>query len=437
MEKSSERASGTIKVYNGKLKKLRENNINLSELDFEKTYEFLKTTYPDPSTLSGYISAIFCKIREIDIKSRKLERFKRKFETEMSIQQELRFVKATNKDTTDIQNEKFTTWPTIVNIFNILTEKLNFLTIDRFDDSIHNSIYKIYAMLALYVLMPCRRVKEYATLTLNDDLEIDEQKVIDIDKIGSDEYLLSIGLEPIDLSYIKTRSDYPKKIIEEWDDDYYEDDYDEEVERVNNEKIVQYLNSNPNIVHITEEEDKANYYSTKGYMKLDKYKTEKKYGEMYLKLPAKLTEIINKHIKLFNVQPGQLVFPTKSTKDDVLAGGFSRKIPDFFEKIIGKRTDATTFRHIFIMYIVKNTKSSLYRQIIAKLMAHSLDEQEEYNKKDIFDDIPEETLRENIGKVLSREKVVENKLIPDPDFPTQKSRGRPKKNTVVVKGKKN
>ena len=374
----------TIKAYNSCLNVLRTKQINIGELDYKTLRDYFDKSNIEPSTMRSYIFAIIYKLDEIDIESNKLIIYKNELE------KELKRISSLLTSQKPSSTDKLTTWNTIKKIFMILTRKLDSQTI-----RLCPVIYQIYSILSLYILVPPRNSSDYSNLVLNNNVQIDENLLIDIDKINSDEYLRTIGLKEIDLTTIKK-----KTVLRDTEEiPLINITPDDEIKA--NQKIKEYIDTNTKLVcDIAQPLNGKNYYSSSGYISIEKHKTEKSYGSIYFKLPEKVTNILNTYIQLNSIQEGDLIFADSNKKPI----NFSSKIPEFFNKIIGKRVDIYALRNMYITETIKSS-SNLHRQIIAKIMAHSMEDQVAHIVEDILPDVDEETMSTDIDKIIDKCKI--------------------------------
>lgn len=108
------------------------------------------------------------------------------------------------------------------------------------------------------------------------------------------------------------------------------------------------------------------------------YKTRDIYGTQTFLLQKTLAKTLQKYIKESKIEINQPLFPNRKgeyNKD------FSKKIPRIFNSLLGKPISINDLRHSYISwYLNKKKRTVKQREILAKLMGHSVDQQGLYEK---------------------------------------------------------
>lgn len=126
------------------------------------------------------------------------------------------------------------------------------------------------------------------------------------------------------------------------------------------------------VVNGTPPDTNFNYLSiSNGTMKFyyNKYKTQKTYGQQVLCVVKKLREIIMDYMEDQDIPYGGFLFPKHNTSGSWI-------------KLLKTASEFTTndFRHIYIIDFLKTKKSLKQKKRLAKLMAHTVKSQNEYDK---------------------------------------------------------
>ena len=114
-------------------------------------------------------------------------------------------------------------------------------------------------------------------------------------------------------------------------------------------------------------------------MFINDYKTKKDYGQQIITVPPELDKILNQYILNHKLKLGDYLFHLGRDKKKLIKqSNFSKKIGDVFKKVYGKRKTSR---------LIRNSKTSniqvhLYeeREILAKDMGHSVNQQLKYSK---------------------------------------------------------
>ena len=99
----------------------------------------------------------------------------------------------------------------------------------------------------------------------------------------------------------------------------------------------------------------------------NKYKTFSTYGQQVIKITPELKSLLTLYVKEYEIKSGDLLLGSPSIRDTLY---------DIFKKNVG----VGILRKSYIAYVNKLHPTTLQRQDIANLMAHSVSEQLKYLK---------------------------------------------------------
>lgn len=138
--------------------------------------------------------------------------------------------------------------------------------------------------------------------------------------------------------------------------------------RLTDYSLMYITNNNHNLDKI------INYYydnGTKSYFIFNQYKTKKKYGTQIIYVPTKLRNIINTYLQKNNIKNMQAMLQMNETQ-------IRYKINNAF----GKNVSVDILRHSYITYLAQNGAfDKLQNRLdVARIMAHSIETQENYRK---------------------------------------------------------
>ena len=112
------------------------------------------------------------------------------------------------------------------------------------------------------------------------------------------------------------------------------------------------------------------------------YKTDIKYGQQSFKLTdTELNKIIDSYIKLRKLKEGDYLFSLETDKQRPISQpNFSKKIEEVFYKVYKEPISDRYLRMSWISGLMKTNPTKKEMKELARLMAHSTDEQSKYNK---------------------------------------------------------
>ena len=112
------------------------------------------------------------------------------------------------------------------------------------------------------------------------------------------------------------------------------------------------------------------------------YKTDIKYGQQSFKLTdTELNKIIDSYIKIRRLKEGHYLFSLETDKTRPISQpNFSQKIEDVFYKVYKEPICDRYLRMSWISGLMKTNPTKKEMKELARLMAHSTDEQSKYNK---------------------------------------------------------
>lgn len=328
----------TASGYNGVIQRFATDGIDITKLNFDDFVKFINGRTISKTSIPAYISAVLYGIRNVPDSPERTE-YVKKLNDLMGTCVMQKTIDKQDKVPTEREVINFTTWKSVLDIYKILSEYIN--SLEKIEES-HKQLFWYYAILSLYILIPPRR-RDYATLTLNNTISIDEERVMNSELLESDEY-------------VKGRK---------WENKY----------KYN--KI-----------------DTKNYYREDGYLVLSNYKTARKYGTQYIKVSKTITDVINRYIKLFNIQEGGRLF-TQKVKNTDAGSELSKSLAKFFRDVSGKKIGVSALRHMYCKYLRSGNFTAERKYLTAQLMGHSVSEQDTYNKLHVFEEVLYETLKTN------------------------------------------
>lgn len=327
------------KNYASGLSSVKKSSIDIHKYNFDELNTFLETCSMSKADLC--VSAILRELEPIENKTEECKLYLDKLHKYMKQSKKINQSDRQTKKASANQLKKFTTWKTITTIFKIFSDHVKTLDMTNLSE-LDKQIYWQYTIIAMYILIPPRRVRDYSTLLLNNEALINEAKVIDTNKLNDRKYLDEF----------------------EWPD------------KPSDKKIVS---------------DK-NYYREDGYLILSAFKTKSAFGTQYIKLPNELTQIINTYIRIFNIKQLDPLFIIKGKNYISTSCTLTQKLIRLFYNLTNQKIGASVLRHIYITYMRTLSDYGLFRHLVALTMGHSLQEQDEYDKIHNPDDIPYETL---------------------------------------------
>lgn len=217
------------------------------------------------------------------------------------------------------EERNITNWETVVEIYNSL-EKL-------FINNTNNKrINTFYIILSFYLLLPPRRLSDYANLYFLDSYHINDEFV-----------------------------------------------FDSNFQNVSFDKVINYK-VNPII------DGNKNYYfefNNDGYFMFNNYKTSKIYGKQIIKINTKMNNILKHYIQKYRIIANEKII--KNQKNALM-----NNLQLIFKIYINKNISVDLLRHMYIIFIKKQGLSINQYNYISKLMSHSFNMQGEYFK--IVDD---------------------------------------------------
>ena len=112
------------------------------------------------------------------------------------------------------------------------------------------------------------------------------------------------------------------------------------------------------------------------------YKTDIKYGQQSFKLTdTELNKIIDSYIKLRKLKEGDYLFSLETDKQRPISQpNFSKKIEEVFYKVYKEPISDRYLRMSWISGLMKTNPTKKEMKELARLMAHSTEEQSKYNK---------------------------------------------------------
>jgi hypothetical protein len=294
----------TKEKYSGKINKLSCNNININPIStsIDVLCETIQTKFEITNgTLKGYLSAIKKYSLENNINAELMQDITNKIRHLNNKEEEI----ARTNELSEKEEKNFTDWGTVLKIHEKLKER-------------KNELFDYYLMLSYYVLMPPRRVADYANLYYDNSQQVDESKVIPYGSI--------IGT-------------IPDKTI-------------------------------PN--------DNKNYFvmkEGKGYFIFNNYKTVDVYGVQTLEVNPELCKVLNEYIITRQISPGSRVL-------SLCDSSYGVKLCNIFSCVLSKRLGVSGLRHIYIIHVrVCNLLACMSSQYtLSYLMAHSPETQNKYWK---------------------------------------------------------
>ncbi len=216
-------------------------------------------------------------------------------------------------------------------------------------DKFNTRLHTYYLILSYYVYMPPRRLLDYATLYYDNNQELDISRLV------------------------KLNGPIP--------------------------------NNKSTLVIPT---DEKNYYiqkDNKGYFIFNKYKTNDNYSSQYFEIHPKLNDILQNYISQHNIEMGNPIMNYSSTN-------FGIKIKNIFKCYANKSLGASGLRHIYIIYQKDNgnLKTGSMQDKIAFMMAHSINDQQNYYKitdNTVFDFVLNKDGYKELCKPHGKVKLVE------------------------------
>jgi hypothetical protein len=360
---SKELSKATLYQYETQISNLKNNGIDVTKCSYDEICKFFQKNNYAYSTISGYITTILHSLKEvntpdiIELKKQLIEQSKK-----------IKIVLANKnicKELTDKEQKNFVTWETIVKIQKKMKEFC-----ESTDDI---SLYTDYVLVSLYVLHPPRRVKDYAQLYMNDEVNINLKEIINVDKIFDNEYAekfkwMSQKVYNVDL-------DAKKKNEVQLDKDDESDDDNDDTEESDNEE------SN------NEKMDKKNSFVTLNDQKFfvfENFKTQKRYGKQVLQINYELGKIIERYCVLKKIKNGDRIFAPKeySTQNKKINQNtfFVERLRTIFQNMIEKNISASSLRHIYLINFIKTDVSPFVKSLVSLCMAHSMEQQDKYAK---------------------------------------------------------
>lgn len=123
------------------------------------------------------------------------------------------------------------------------------------------------------------------------------------------------------------------------------------------------------------------YDKKNAYFVFNDYKTVKTYGTIIQKIPDDLRKVIDYWFKHYNKDMKFLLVEPNS-KDPMTKKNLSLKVSKIFKTHLGKNIGVSLLRHIFISHMLPMLKTHGEKKAMAKAMAHSLELQSLYEKKE-------------------------------------------------------
>jgi len=357
----------TIKKYNGRLKILEENRIDLDKCKISDIDDFFEVEKMAIGTRINYLNAILYKMR--DEKYHGMENFKNVIRNRI-INYHGENIKNTNKKTLSEREKKsFVDWSIILKLYDHMAKYC------EMHDNIY--MYELYLILSLYIKIPTRRVIDYVLMCYDNSIIINVNEVIDLTQIYNDEY------------------------IRNFDWIYRDNEYD----------------SDNDISNVNMNNNEKNYYvkSRNGsFFVFMNYKTKGSHGRQVFKLGDDIIKIIDRYIELKKIVVGGRLFePRKNSKNNDETNSttfFTSKIINFFDTTISKQITVTSLRHIYIKWFLKNNPSSMQMRMVSRCMAHDMETQNKYEKIGDFESVSDLNLGRGFETFV---KIIENNTVAD------------------------
>jgi len=282
----------TLKNYAYQVEKLKREKVDITDLDDIKKYLENKSL----SLRNNIISAIMRETHDDKLMKKLKGDIK---ENSEKIQKE-NLLKKNNL--TEKEKSKYEEWNEIKK---------------KFDEMSGNSDMK--TLMALYVLMPPRRISDYSNMVINSTYTLPKNK---------------------------------NNIL--WLDD----------------------SKNENYVAPTLTDTKTNYYVNKlrnAFFVFNNYKTNRTYKTQIIEIPDELRRIINAYIKHEKLTNDEELLPYNDNK-------LIYYLQKWSNKNFGKKISASMLRHSFISNYLENKHSLFERKLLALKMAQSINMQDEYDR---------------------------------------------------------
>ncbi len=279
----SQQLTKVVNLY----KKMTGSSADCTDFEFlrdtDKIINFINTNWKTPNSRNSQIQAISSILQALGGYDREY-----KFYSKYSTDKRKEINKTANEnELTEKEAKNILPWNDIKDLYKQVADKPN------------------KALIALYTLMPPRRVEDISLLTI-----IDDEKA-----------------NPSNLNYLVIdKNKKPLKIV--------------------------YL----------------------------RYKTDKTYGRQNIKIPAKLSSILQDYINTYAIKLGNPLFPTANNG---YYKNFSEIVSNTFKKYTGKGITANLLRHSFISDFLSKKRTIAKKKEIAWLMGHNINSQGQYDRIDL------------------------------------------------------
>ena len=221
----------------------------------------------------------------------------------------------------------------------------------------NEDIQENYMLILLQYMICPRRVLDYSEMIISDDISKLNKELIIEQGIFSEKYLFNYEEEKEEISKINEIQE--KYIIYE--------------------KQMKF--------------DKKNYYiryENKSYFVFCRYKMDKYYGNLIIKLDDSLGNEIENYISATNKKIGDKFL-------NINRGNYSNRIKNLFKKMIGRSVTVSILRKVYISHCMysRMLNNDINRKRLSTLMSHSKLMQQYYGK-DIYEKFKDEILDVNL-----------------------------------------